>query len=211
MRRVFFALVLTLAGAVTASAQSLYLQPGERAVEVSAGWSVGPSSNGLETHASVSLDGRWDAGLSFNRYDINFDDGSDSTFSEYAPFARFFAVKQAENGSPISLAVSAQLFLDDYPSAGDSGTFVQIGTTVYKSLKLAEGFELQPFVGFAFVAESYAFGGGDAETAQYLTRDIGLHFTTGTDEPWIWRATLLEQSFRQETYRALRLAVIRRL
>ena len=27
------------------------------------------------------------------------------------------------------------------------------------------------------------------DTAQYLTRDFGLHFTTATDAPWIWRAT----------------------
>ena len=193
------AIVILLA--VPAAAQSLYLQPGERAVEVSSGWSVGPSSNGLETHVGVSLDGRWDVGLSFHHYEV---------FEEYAPFVRFFAVKQADGGAPVSLAVSAQLFLDDFPSDEDSGRFVQVGTAVYKSLKLSDRFALQPFVGFAFVAESYAFGGEEAETARYLTRDIGLHFTTATDQPWIWRATLLEQSFRQETYRGARVAAIRR-
>ena len=202
------AIVMLLA--VPAAAQSLYLQPGERAIEVSSGWSVGPSSNGLESYASVSLDGRIDLGLGFNRYKITFDDGSDSSFNEYAPFARYFLVKQAESGAPVSLSVNAQAFFDDYPLAGDSGKFIQIGTTVYKALKLTDRFEMQPYVGFAFVAESYAFGGEEAETARYLTRDIGLHFTTATDQPWIWRATLLEQSFRRETYRALRVAGIRR-
>lgn len=195
---------------VRAGAQSLYVPLGERAVEVSAGWSVGPSSNGLETHVGISLDGRWDVGLGFNRYNINFDDGSDSTFNEYAPFARFFVVKEADGGAPVSLSLNAQLFVDDYPAAGDKGKFVQAGATVYKSLKISDNFEMQPFAGFAFVAESYTFGGGEADTAQYLTRDFGLHFTTATDAPWIWRATLLEQSFRRETYRGLRLAGIRR-
>ena len=210
MKRILLAAVLAISLATPASAQSLYLQPGERAVEVSAGWSVGPSSNGLETFAGVSLDGRIDLGLGFNRYKVDFEDGSDSSFTEYAPFARYFLIKQSEGGAPVSLAVSAQAFFDDYPVAGDSGKFVQIGTAVYKALKLSDRFEMQPYVGFAFVAESYAFGGEPAETARYLTRDIGLHFTTATDRPWIWRATLLEQSFRQETYRGARVAAIRR-
>jgi len=70
---------------------------------------------------------------------------------------------------------------------------------------------MQPFAGFAFVAESYTFGGGDADRAQYLTRDFGLHFTTAMDRPWVLRLTVAEQSFRRETYRGARLAVIRRL
>lgn len=204
------AFVFAIAIAAPAAAQSLYVPLGERAVEVSAGWSVGPSSNGLETHVAMSLDGRWDVGVGFHRYNINFDDGSDSTFNEYAPFARFFVVKEADGGAPVSLSANAQLFVDDYPAAGDKGKFVQVGATIYKSLKISDRFEMQPFAGFAFVAESYTFGGGEAETAQYLTRDFGLHFTTATDRPWIWRATLLEQSFRRETYRGVRLAAIRR-
>lgn len=202
MKRILLVAALVMFVVAPAAAQSLYLQPGERAVEVSAGWSVAPDSNGLETHVGVSLDGRWDVGLSFNHYEV---------FEEYAPFVRFFALKEAEGGAPVSLAVSAQLFLDDFPSDDDSGRFVQVGTTVYKSLKLSNRFEMQPFVGFAFVSESYAFGGEPAETARYLTRDIGLHFTTATDRPWILRATLLEQSFRRDTYRAIRLAFVRRL
>lgn len=209
--RQLLAFVFFVVAAAPAAAQSLYVPLGERAAEVSAGWSVGPSSNGLETHVAMSLDGRWDVGVSFNRYNINFDDGSDSTFNEYAPFARFFVVKQEDGGAPVSLSINAQLFLDDYPAGGDRGKFVQTGATVYKSLKIADNFEMQPFAGFAFVAESYTFGGGEAETAQYLTRDFGLHFTTATDRTWIWRATLLEQSFRRETYRGVRIAAIRRM
>lgn len=91
-----------------------------------------------------------------HRYNVNFDDGSDSTFNEYAPFARFFVVKAEDGGAPVSLSANAQLFVDDYPAAG------------------------------------------------------GLHFTTATGRPLTWRATLLEQSFRRETYRGLRLAGIRR-
>jgi hypothetical protein len=99
--------------------------------------------------------------------------------------------------------------VDDY-STDDSGKYVQVGTTVYRNLKLTERFALQPFVGFAFVAESYRFGDGQAERAQYLTRDLGLHFTTAVDRPWILRATLAEQSFRRETYRGARVSAIRR-
>jgi hypothetical protein len=41
-------------------------------------------------------------------------------------------------------------------------------------------------------------------------RDFGLHFTTGVDRPWLLRLTVLEQSFRRETYRGARAAVLRR-
>lgn len=192
-----------------AAAQSLYLNHGERAVEAGAGWSVGPSSNGLELTAGASLDGRIDVGLTYGRYTYTFDDGSTSTFGEYAPYVRFFAFKE-QHGAPVSISLNAQLFVDDYAAEGDSGKYIQIGTTVYKQLDLSDRFSLQPFVGFAFVAESYAFGGGAAERAQYLTRDVGLHFTTAIDRPWLVRVTLAEQSFRRETYRGARLSVIRR-
>lgn len=193
-----------------ARAQSLDLNKGERAVEASVGWSVGPASKGIETSFSVGLEGRLDLGIGISRYTYTFDDGSESTFREYAPFARLFLLKQEDGGTPVSLAVSGQLFLDDYGTS-DSGTYVQVGTMVYKTLTLSDRWLIQPFVGFAFVAESYTFGGGPADRAQYLTRDLGLHFTTETNRPWFLRFTLIEQSFRRETYRGARVAVVRRL
>jgi len=192
-------------------AQSLYLNEGERAVEGGIAWSVGPSSNGAEFLVGVSPTSRVDLGLMIARYTYTFDDGSKSTFKEYAPFVRFFPVKETQDGAPVSVAVSGQMFLDDYSAEGDKGRYVQLGTTVYKNFLLSSRFAVQPFVGFAFVAESYTFGGGTADRAQYLTRDIGLHFTTATDLPWFIRVTLAEQSFRRETYRGARIAVVRRL
>jgi len=210
MKNASLALWLILAMAGPASAQSLYLGKGEKAVEGSIAWSVGPSSNGTEGLVSAGF-GRVDVGLQIARYTYSFDDGSDSVFNEYAPFVRFFPVKQGDSGGPpVSLSINGQLFLDDY-STSDTGRYVQIGTTVYKNLKLSDGFAIQPYLGFAFVAESYSFGGAPAARAQYLTRDIGLHFTTAPSRPWVLRLTLLEQSFRRETYRAARASVIRRL
>ena len=203
-------LFLLLGLAVECGAQSLYLDRGQRGVEVSSGWSVGPSSNGIETFASIGFDGRVDVGMGGSRYTLTFDDGSKSSFREYAPFVRTFVVKETAGGAPVSLAVSGQVFIDDFNS-DDSGHYVQIGTMVFKNLKLSRGWAMQPFAGFAFVAESYTFGGGDADRAQYLTRDFGLHFTTAMDRPWVLRLTVAEQSFRRETYRGARLAVIRRL
>jgi hypothetical protein len=201
-------LLCLLAG--PASGQSLYLEDGERAIEGSVAWSVGPFSRGVETFASVGLDGRVDIGLGAARYTVDLDDGSKSSFREYAPFVRFFPIKERAGGAPVSLAASAQIFLDDFPGE-DSGKYVQLGTTVYKSLEISDRFGLQPFVGFAFVAESYTFGGGPADRAQYLTRDIGLHLTTATRAPWFLRFTLIEQSFRRETYRGARVSLVRRL
>jgi hypothetical protein len=49
-------LLLSLAPRV--AAQSLYLEPGQRALEATVGWSVGPSSDGVETTVAVAFDGR---------------------------------------------------------------------------------------------------------------------------------------------------------
>jgi hypothetical protein len=207
--RLYLAIIAGLAASTPAYAQSLHLTHGDRAVEISAGWSVGPSSNGLELTAGFSLDGRTDAGITVARYKYTFEDGFESKFSEYAPFVRVFLVKE-QNGAPVSLSLNGQVFVDDYAADEDSGKYVQIGTTVYKQLKLSDRFALIPYAGFAFVAESYSFGGAPADRAQYLTRDFGLHFTTDATRVWFVRATLAEQSFRRETYRGARIAVLRR-
>jgi len=211
MKNAFLTALLAIATAAPASAQSLYLKKGENAVEGSVAWSVGPFSKGVEGVASAGFDGKVDVGLSIARYTYTFDDGSESTFNEYAPFVRFFPIKEGDGGGPpVSLSINGQVFLDDY-STPDTGRYVQVGTTVYKDLKLSDGFAIQPYLGFAFVAESYSFGGAPAERAQYLTRDIGLHFTSAPQRPWVFRFTLAEQSFRRETYRAARVSLIRRL
>jgi len=207
--RLCLAVLMTLVVCVPAHAQSLYMKHGQRAAEVSAGWSVGPSSTGGELTAGASLDGRTEAGITFGRYTYTFEDGGKSRFSEYAPYVRVFPMKE-QHGAPVSVSVNAQLFFDDYPADDDRGWYVQVGTTVYKELKFASGLSLHPYVGFSFVDESYAFDGGPAERAQYLTRELGLHFTTDTSRAWFARVTLAEQSFRRETYRGARLGVIRR-
>jgi hypothetical protein len=201
-------LVVSMMAAGPAAAQSLYLDRGERAVEGDAGWSTGPSSTGAEFLGSVGF-GRVDVGVGIAHYTYTFDDGSKSSFTEYAPLVRWFAVKQ-QSGAPVSLSINGQFFIDDYGTS-DKGSYGKFGTTVYRDVKVTDGFSLQPFIGFSFVAESYTFGDGPAETAQYLTRDLGVHFTTAPKRPWVLRLTLEEQAFRRETYRAARIAVIRRL
>lgn len=204
---------LPLLAALSAGAlhgQSLHLERGEKGAEASIGWSVGPSSNGVETHLGVSLGGRLDLGLAAGRYTLAFDDGSESTYDEYAPFLRLFPFKQAEGGPPVSLAAGAQLFIGDY-AGDDRGGYLQVGSAVYRSLRLSEGFALHPYGGFAFVAESYTFGGGPTERARYLTRELGVHLTSDPRRPWIVRLTLGEQAFRRETYRGARAAVVVRL
>ena len=201
-------LLLSMSIVAPAGAQSLYLDKGEKAIEGYAGWSTGPSSTGAEFLGSVGF-GRVDVGLGVAHYTYTFDDGSKSSFTEYAPLVRYFAVKQ-QSGAPISLSFNGQLFFDDYGTS-DKGSYGKFGTTVYRDVKVTDRFSLQPFIGFSFVAESYTFGDGPVATAQYLTRDLGVHFTTAPTRPWVLKLTLEEQAFRQETYRAARIAVIRRL
>ena len=200
--------IVSALAAAPAGAQSLYLDKGEKAVEGYAGWSTGPSSTGAEFLGSVGF-GRVDVGVGIARYTYTFDDGSKSSFTEYSPLVRFFAVKQTA-GAPISLSINGQLFFDDYGTS-DKGSYAKLGTTVFRDVKVTDGFSLQPYIGFAFVAESYTFGDSPAETAQYLTRDLGVHFTTAPARPWVLKLTLEDQAFRRETYRAARIAVIRRL
>jgi hypothetical protein len=208
MRVLSVMMILSTLAAAPAAAQSLYLDKGERAVEGDAGWSTGPSSTGAEFLGSVGF-GRVDVGLGIARYTYTFDDGSKSSFTEYAPLVRYFPVKQTA-GAPISLSINGQLFFDDYGTS-DKGSYGKLGTTVYRDVKVTDGFSLQPYIGFSFVAESYTFGDGPAATAQYLTRDLGVHFTTAPARPWVLRLTLEEQAFRRETYRAARVSVVRRL
>ena len=206
--------ILVLTGAllliaVQAGAQSLFILQGERAAEGSIAWSVGPFSNGVEIHGGGSLDGRWDVGFGFNHYDVDLGGSDDSTLTEWTPFVRYFLFKEADDHTPVSVAVRAQYFKDDF-GGDDDGWYLLAGGELYKKFALSEGIALYPYVGFFFAAESYSFGGADPDRALYLTRQFGVHgqFSLG---PHAWvRATLEEHSFRRETYRAARVAYVRR-
>jgi hypothetical protein len=206
-------LLLTLAPALSpgAAAQSLYLEPAQRALEATVGWSVGPSSDGIETTVSVGFDGRVDAGIGFNRYELDFGDGTGLTFREYAPFVRYFAVKEGRDGAPVSLALHGQYFTDDYTDE-DTGWYVMTGATLYKRLGLSKTVTLYPFVGFSFVGESYSYDGGPDERAVYLARNLGMHAAVplGASGATLLRFTVEEQAFRRETYRAARIGIVRR-
>jgi hypothetical protein len=206
--------ILVLTGALLllteqAGAQSLFILQGERAAEGSIAWSVGPFSNGIEIHGAGSLDGRWDIGFGVNHYDVDLGGSDDSTLTEWTPFVRYFLFKEADDDTPVSVAARAQFFKDDF-GGSDEGWYVLAGAELYKKFTLAENIALYPYVGFSLAAESYAFGGADPDRAVYLTRQFGVHgqFSLGTDA-WV-RATLEEHSFRRETYRAARIAYVRR-
>jgi hypothetical protein len=193
------------------AAQSLYLEPTQRALEATVGWSVGPSSDGVETTVAVALAGRVDAGFAFNRYDVDFGDGTGVTFREYAPFVRYFAVKEARDGAPVSVALHGQFFGDDFTDE-DTGWYIMTGATIYKRLGLSKTLTIYPFIGFSFVGESYSYDGDPHERAVYLARNLGMHATVplGASGATLLRFTVEEQSFRRETYRAARIGIVRR-
>ena len=214
MFRVTSALCLALAlpflTPTTAATQSLYIPQGERAVEGSVGWSVGPFSNGIETHAAGSLDGRWDVGFGFNRYAADFGGDDDTTFTEWSPSVRYFLFKEQDDGTPLSFATHAALFQDNY-EGGDESWYVLGGGQLFKRFELGETLAMFPYVGFSLAGESYSFGGGAAERAVYLTRQFGVH-ALFTLSPTSWlRVTAEEHAFRRETYRAARVAYVRKL
>ena len=201
-------LLLVLAAA-PARAQSLFIERGQSAAEGVVGFSFGPSSDGVETRVGVGLDGRVDLGVGLNRYTTDFDDGTSSTFTEAAPYVRWFAVKEGGD-VPVSLALGAQYFVDNF-AGDDSGSYAMLGPTVYKRLRLSDAVALHAFVGFSLVAESYTFG-GDTDRAAYLARTLGLVFTAtiGGDDRSLLRFDIEELSFRRETYRAARVGYVRR-
>jgi hypothetical protein len=189
-----------------AAAQSLFVEQGYRGAEAGLGWAVGPSSTGIEGIFGVSVDGRTDVGIWINSYDIDLGGGSELSFRELAPFVRFFAIEE-ENGSPVSVSLDAQLFFADYDN-DDSGRYLQAGPTVYKAFRLNDRLSLYPFAGFKFVSESYTPDGGDSVSERYLARDFGLIVTSPINDRWSVKGTAEERSFRRETYRSVRIAVV---
>lgn len=209
MCRILYAFVFVAAAGVPTGAQSLFILQGERAAEGSIGWSVGPFSNGVETHGALSIDGRWDIGFGFNRYSADFGGDDNTTLTEWSPFVRYFLFKEDDDGTPVSVAGTAAFF-QDHVAGDEEGWYALAGAQLYKKLALDGTFALYPYVGFSLAGESFSFAGGEAERALYLTRQFGVHgqITLG-DDAWL-RLTVEEHSFRRETYRAVRAAFVRR-
>jgi hypothetical protein len=209
MRVLLIVAAILLGDAAFGRAQSLFILQSERAAEGSVGWSVGPFSNGVETHGAASLDGRWDVGFGFNWYSADLGGADDTTFTEWTPFVRYFVFKEADDATPVSLAAHAQFVQSNF-EGDDEGWYVLAGSQLFKQLTLSPVLTLYPFVGFSLAGESFSSGGNDAEGAIYLTRQFGVHgqITLG-DHAWL-RITAEEHSFRRETYRAARLAYVRR-
>jgi hypothetical protein len=209
MHRTLIAVLLLAATPATSHAQALFIAQGERAAEGSAGWSSGAFSNGLETHGAVSFDGRWDAGIGLNRYVADFGGNDDTTLTEWHLFGRYFLFKEQDDATPVTLAAYGAFFLDNY-EGDDEGWYALAGAQLFKKFTMSEGFSLYPYIGFALGGESYSFGAADPERALYLTRQFGVHgqLTLG-DRSWL-RVTAEEHSFRRETFRAVRVAYVRR-
>jgi hypothetical protein len=209
MRQPLICTILLLWLNGTASGQSLFIAAGERAAEGSVGWSVGPFSNGIEIQGAVSLDGRWDVGFGVNRYVADFGGADDTTLTEWSPFVRYFLFKESDDAAPVSFAAHAAFFQDNY-EGDDEGWYVLAGGQLFKKLAMSDGFALYPYVGFSLAGESYSFGGADAERAVYLTRQFGVHGQMALGSNAWLRITAEEHSFRRETYRAARVAYVRR-
>jgi hypothetical protein len=209
MRVILLAAALSLCATRAAQAQSLFISQGEQAAEGSIAWSVGPFSQGVEAHGAVSINGRWDVGFGVNRYDVDFGGGADTGFTEWTPFVRYFWFKEDDDGVPVSVAGHAQYFHDDY-SGVDKGWYVLAGGDLFKKLALSDGFALYPYAGFSVAAESFRFGSASPDRSAYLTRQFGVHaqFAVG-GSGWL-RLTVEEHSFRRETFRAARVAYVRK-
>jgi hypothetical protein len=209
MRPFFLSSVLVLGLVGPAPAQSLFVLQGERAAEGSVAWSVGAFSNGLEVHGAASLDGRWDVGFGLNWYESDLGGPGTTTLTEWSPFVRYFFYKEDDDGTPVSLAAHAALFQGNY-EGGEEGWYTLAGGQLYKKFTLSDVLALYPYVGFSLALESSSFSGSEAERSLSLTRQLGVHGQIAlSPDAWL-RVTAEEQSFRRETYRAARIAYVRR-
>jgi hypothetical protein len=202
-------LVSCLATASESPAQSLLIDRGQRAVEGSVAWSVGPFSNGIETHVAASVTGRLDVSFGFNWYAADLGGGDDTALFEWTPAVRYFFFKEADDGTPLSVAVHGAYFRDEYEGETEAW-YALLGGQLFKRFGLSDGFALYPYVGFSLAGDSYAVSGGAAEYAIYLTRQLGVHAAIALGgRSWL-RVTAEEHAFRRETYRAARVAYVRR-
>jgi hypothetical protein len=208
MRTVLGAFFLVFLSSTSASAQSLFVLQGERAAEGSFSWSSGPFSNGGEFQGAVSLDGRWDVGFGYNVYSVDLGGDDNSTFTEWTPFVRYFAFKEDDDATPVSVAAQAQFFSDNFDGP-DTGWYLLVGAQVFKKFSLTDAIAIHPFVGFSLVTESATLG-GETDADSYLTRQFGVHTQFAvSDNGWV-RLTFDEHAFRRESYRAARLAFVQR-
>ena len=196
--------------ASSARGQSLFLSPGEHAAEGSIAWSVGPFSQGVEAHGAVSINGRWDVGFGVNRYNADFGGNADTTLTEWTPFVRYFWFKEDDDGVPVSVAAHAQYFHDEY-SGVDKGWYALAGGDLFKKLTMTGSFAIYPYVGFSVAGESVQFSGTLPDRSVYLTRQFGVHAQVAVGGSGWLRLTVEEHSFRRETFRAARMAYVRKL
>jgi hypothetical protein len=122
---------------------------------------------------------------------------------------RYFFFKEDDDGTPISFAAHGAFFQGHFDD-DDEAWYVLAGGQLYKKLALSDALSLYPYVGFSLAGESSTFGGGEAERAVYLTRQFGVHGQISLGADTWFRITAEEHSFRRETFRAARVALVRR-
>jgi len=196
-----------LLAAAPLAGQSLNLQRGQHGIEATAGWSTSDTNGGFEGYVAAGIGGIVDIGVGMLRFDETYDSGAG--YDEIAPFARLFVLKQGDRGSPISVALLAQFYLDEYDD-GSEADYIQVGPTFYHSMKVSDALSITPFVGFAFMTENFEQAGG-TERTNFVQRDLGLQLSTRADRPWGLSATLIDQAYNTSTYRSIRLSLLRRL
>jgi hypothetical protein len=155
----------------------------------------------------LALDGRWDVGFGVNRYWVDLGAG-DTGLTELTPFARYYFVKERDDASPVTLAGRAQFVADLYGGSAD-GWYVLVGADLSKQFEVLEDFAVIPYVNFSVAGESYGVEGA-IERSMSLTRQLGVHGVITIRDGFWFRVTAEEQSFRRESFRALRLALVRR-
>ena len=148
--------------------------------------------------------GTW--GVGFNRYDADFGGADDTTLTEWS-FLRYF-FKEDDDSTPVSFVAHAALFLDDY-GGEDEGLGTRLPWSAFKKLRMSDGFSCTRSSGFHRRQSSFRLAVGTPSAPSTSHVNLGHGQIACGSNGWL-RVTAEEHSFRRETFRAARVAYVRR-
>ena len=149
-------LVLMLGG--SALGQGDYFRRGTSGFEIDAGFVTNTDWSGLFSRAGYCVSGAFDFGLlvAFVAHDRKVA-GEDVRSTTFAPFFRWFVVKQQQNRFPVSLSISARYSHDSYSSDGldvldqkMESDFFSFGVSAHRVTSNRSNLMVQPHVSLVY-------------------------------------------------------------
>ncbi|MGE5500056.1 MAG: hypothetical protein ACM3Q2_18440 [Syntrophothermus sp.] len=150
-------------------AQGEYLERGSSAYGIGVSAAFHPNIFGLSGAAAVSVLGTFDIGMAYALISSNRAPSS----SVISPFASLHLLKQSESHA-LAFSLNVQYQIHRYPSGDITVTMGSwaAGGTVFRSVKVAEHYSLQPAVNLSFISPEKPLYGTD--TGLVTSTEISL-------------------------------------